>query len=223
MSKHTPIKVTGRTRDMVIRVDKAIHRFTYHWVAFFNVLLLLMVVPIFLAPHLMATGHERLGQALYVLYAPTCHQLPERSFFLDGEKLTYSMEELTDAGMDPALSILQRKRFLGNAELGYKTLVCQRDVVIYVGLLVLGALYGLFGRRLKPLPFWAFVLLIVPLAIDGVTQAAGLRSSTPLTRTATGLCVALGSVWFAYPHIEQAMLDLRRDIVRKLHLEPDSS
>jgi uncharacterized membrane protein len=222
MRKHTPVKVTGRTRELVIRVDKAIYRFTYHWVAFFNVLLLLFVTPIFLAPVLMASGHEALGRALYVIYRPTCHQLPERSFFLQGESLAYDWDELVEAGMDPASTPFERQRFLGTAQLGYKMLVCQRDAVIYAGLLLAGMLYGLLGRRLKPLPFWGFVLFVAPMAIDGVTQAAGLRSSTPLWRIVTGLCVALGSIWFAYPYIEAAMVDLRHDIARKLHLNSTS-
>ena len=208
---------------MVIWVDKAIYRFTYHWVAFFNMLLLLFVIPIFLAPILMTSGHESLGRALYVIYRPTCHQLPDRSFFLGGEKLAYEWNELVEAGMEPSSLPTERQGFLGTAELGYKMLVCQRDAVIYVGLLLAGALYALLGRRLKPLPLWGFVLFLVPMAIDGVSQAAGLRSSTPFFRTVTGLCVAVGSIWFAYPHIEEAMGDLRRDIARKLHLGSESA
>lgn len=220
MRSHTPVKVTGGTREMVIRVDRAIHRFTYHWVAFFNVLLLIFTIPIFLAPYLMHAGNEQVGRVLYAIYGPTCHQLPERSFFLYGEKLAYTWEELLAGGLDPASTPFERQGFLGTADLGYKMLVCERDAVIYVGLIQLGMLYSLFARRwLKPLPFWAFILFIVPMAIDGVTQASGFRASTPLLRSVTGLLVAIGSVWFAYPHIESAMLDLRKDIARKLHMD----
>lgn len=220
MTQHTPVKVTGRTRDLVILVDKLIYRFTYHWVAFFNIMLLIFTIPIFVGPYLMAHGHQRAGRVLYALYTPMCHQLPERSFYLYGEKLTYTWGELVDAGLDPTLLPPERRHFLGSETLGYKTLVCQRDVVTYVGVIVVGALYGLFARRwLKPLPLWGFFLFLVPLAVDGMTQAAGLRESTPLLRTLTGLCVAIATVWFAYPHVEEAMADLRRDIAEKLHLE----
>lgn len=223
MTQPTPVKVTGRTRDLVILVDKGIYRFTFHWVAFFNLLLLVFIIPFFAGPYLMQAGNARLSRALYTIYGTTCHQFPERSFYLYGEKLTYTWEELVDAGLDPTLLPHERQHFLGSAQLGYKMLVCQRDVVIYLGMVVFGVLYNLLARRwLKPLPFWALLLFLVPMAVDGMTQASGVRESTPVLRTLSGLCVAAGSVWFAYPHIEMAMAGLRRDIARKLHLEPES-
>jgi uncharacterized membrane protein len=212
--------VTGRKRDLVIAADKAIYWLTFHWVALFNVALLVIIVPMFLAPALMHAGQERAGRLLYTLYAPTCHQLPERSFFLFGEKLTYSWDELVSAGMDPAGTPFQRRQFLGSPQIGYKLVVCQRDVVIYLGLVLFGILYSLGPRRwLKPLPLWGLALFLLPLAVDGLTQALGLRESTPALRVLTGLTTSAGTVWFVYPYIEAAMLELRRELVRKLKIE----
>lgn len=212
--------VTGRTRAIVIAADKAIYWLTFHWVALFNIALLVIIVPMFLAPALMHAGHERAGRFLYTLYAPTCHQLPERSFFLFGERLVYSWDELAAAGMDPAGSPFQRRQFLGSPPIGYKMLVCQRDVTIYLGLVLFGALYALGPRRwLKPLPLWGLALFLLPLAVDGLTQVTGWRESTPALRVLTGLTTSAGTIWFVYPYIEAAMLDLRRELVHKLKIE----
>ena len=157
MSTRRTIKVTGRTRDLVILADRAIYAFAKHWVAWVTILLTLYVIPFFLAPYLMYAGHEKAGRLLYALYRPACHQRPERSFFLFGPRYAYSWAELVDAGVDASLTPEERRQFLGSPALGYKTAVCQRDVATYVGLVVLGPLYGLFARRwLRPLPWWGF-------------------------------------------------------------------
>lgn len=209
-------RVTGRVRDVVIALDKGIYWLTHHWVAVFNIALLLFLIPVFAAPLLMHAGNEPLGRQIYTLYAPTCHQLPERSFFLFGSKPAYSWEELVAAGMDPSLSPAQRRTFLGSPALGFKTAVCQRDVVIYAGLLLFGALYARGGRRLlRPLPIWGLFVFLLPLAADGMTQAAGLRESTPFLRVLTGLTTAAGAIWFAYPYIDQGMREVRMELERK--------
>src|SRR6185295_19740317 len=39
------------------------------------------------APLAQASGHDRAADALYRSFGILCHQLPERSFFIDGYKL----------------------------------------------------------------------------------------------------------------------------------------
>jgi len=217
------VKVTGRTRDLMIFVDKLAYHFTRHWGAFVNFMLFLFVAPFFLAPLLMNSGHERTGRLLYRLYQPACHQLPERSFFLGGEKLVYSREELVQAGMDPMHLPYERRHFLGTPDIGYKTVVCQRDVAIYVGLLILGMIYMISARNwLQPQSFWFFLAFLAPMAVDGITQGLGLRESSAVMRVVTGLSVASGSVLILYPYIDEAMRDLRDEVARKLNLEGGS-
>ena len=48
----------------------------------------------FLAPFFMHTGWSSAGKAVYFIYSFFCHQLPERSFFLFGEKGMYSLAEI---------------------------------------------------------------------------------------------------------------------------------
>src|SRR5207249_8056986 len=39
------------------------------------------------------TRHERLGQLLFLIYTPLCHQLPERSFFFLGYQVAFCERE----------------------------------------------------------------------------------------------------------------------------------
>jgi len=45
-----------------------------------------LVSLIFVAPLAAAGGHNGLAFAIYHAFAPLCHQLPERSYFIDGHK-----------------------------------------------------------------------------------------------------------------------------------------
>jgi len=217
---HSTVKVTGRTRDLVILVDRGVYLLTCHWVAFVNALLLLYLLPAFAAPMLLAGGHAGTSRLLYTLYGPpVCHQLPERSFYLFGPRTTYSYEDLTAAGVELSPNTLERRRFVGDAALGYKMAFCERDLALYGGVFFFGLLFALLARKwLKPLPWWGLVLFALPIAVDGFTQLFGLRESTPELRVVTGLVMAAGGVWFAYPYVEATMLDLRKSVAAKLHL-----
>ena len=45
-----------------------------------------LVSLIVMAPVAAATGHNGVAFAIYQAFAPLCHQLPERSYFIDGHK-----------------------------------------------------------------------------------------------------------------------------------------
>jgi uncharacterized membrane protein len=139
--------------------------------------------------------------------------MPWRSFFIGGPQMAYTYDELRTL-VGPALTA----RYVGDATIGYKVAICQRDVATYGAILLAGLVFGLV-RRLKPLPIWAFVLSLVPMAIDGTTQLFGLRESNWQLRTITGALFGLASVWLAYPYLEEGMRDIRDTVNEKLHLE----
>jgi uncharacterized membrane protein len=90
---------------------------------------------------------------------------------------------------------------------GQKMAYCQRDTAIY-GAMFLGGLA--YARRRRPgLPFWAFVLLSLPIALDGGAATLGVRDSTPLLRTLTGTLFGLAVAWFVYPLMDRALDSLR--------------
>jgi len=206
--------VTGRTRDVVIFLDKLIFQLAKHWLFLTNLTWGLYVGLPILAPILMLMGHPWLGNVIYTAYKVACHQIAWRSFFIGGSQIVYTYEELI-ALVGPALT----ERYIGDATIGYKVALCQRDVATYGTILLAGLVFGLVRRRLKPLPIWAFVLSLVPMGIDGLTQLFGLRESNWQLRMITGALFGLASIWLAYPYLEEGMRDIRDTVNEKLHLE----
>jgi uncharacterized membrane protein len=180
-------------------LDRQIYRLARHWLAVFNVLMGIYVLLPFLAPVLMVSGAPRLGRLIYLVYRPACHQLPERSLFLFGADVSYTLDELWELDViDPADDIYARQRFLGALQVGYKVALCQRDLALYGALLLGGLIFGLVRRRLRPLSLLGYLLCLVPMAIDGGSQLIGLHESTPLLRLLTGGLLGLASVWMLY-------------------------
>jgi len=206
--------VTGRTRDVVIFLDKLIFQLAKHWLFLANLTWGLYVGLPILAPILMLTGHTWLGNAIYSAYKVACHQIPWRSFFLGGPQMVYTYEELITL-VGSALT----ERYVGDATIGYKVALCQRDVATYGTILLAGLVFELVRPRLKPLPIWAFVLSLVPMGIDGITQLFGLRESNWQLRVITGALFGLASIWLAYPYLEEGMREIRDEVNKKLQLE----
>lgn len=71
---------------------------------------------------------------------------------------------------------------------GHLLCVCARDTGIYIGILV-GLLLVVMGRRERsgPPSLYLILAMILPLILDGSTQALGLRTSTNQLRLVTGL------------------------------------
>jgi uncharacterized membrane protein len=60
-----------------------------HWLLIFNVLAAAFAFPPFLAPYLESVGQTGVARLIYVVYSYTCHQLPERSFFIFGHQMAF--------------------------------------------------------------------------------------------------------------------------------------
>jgi uncharacterized membrane protein len=209
--------VTGRTRDLVIAVDRGIFKLAKHWLALANLLWGLYVGLPLLAPVLMDAGWTGPAKAIYLLYRPACHQRPERSYFYGGPSAVYTLEELEAAGVDTN----PFARAIGNEEIGWKVAFCERDVAIYGSVFCMGLVYALLRKQLgaRQMRLRTFALFWIPMAIDGTLQLFGLYESTWLARTVTGVAVGIGIVLFAYPYLEKGFADVRATINSKLHLE----
>jgi uncharacterized membrane protein len=251
-------KVTGWQRSMVIGIDRAILGFARNWLLSFNLIVGIYVGLPILAPALMQAGITGPARAIYAAYSPMCHQMATRSFFLFGDQYAYP-RELADveslepfevyAAQDPTFAgidlsndnweqVFARARgFLGNDTMGYKMALCERDIAIYGAILLFGLLYAGFrrwGKRIPPLPLWAFILIgMVPIGLDGFSQLFGyfglannpigdvlglfpLRESTPFLRTATGAWFGFCLAWLAYPNIAPGMRETARELQEKL-------
>jgi uncharacterized membrane protein len=153
-----------------------------------------------LAPFLMAAGRPDLANPIYAAYKLVCHQWAFRSYFLLGEQAAYGPAVLADlVGADRMYG------FVGDPTLGYKVAFCERDLAIYLSVLLAGLAYAFWRERVNGLGIWTYSLLIAPMAVDGFTQLFGWRESTPELRTITGALFGLASVWLIYPRVDEVL------------------
>ncbi|MGH2536697.1 MAG: DUF2085 domain-containing protein, partial [Candidatus Promineifilaceae bacterium] len=151
----------------------AIHRLARwlgrHWLLLLNLAWGLFVAVPWLAPLLMEAGWAGAARAVYLFYGLQCHQLPQRSFFLFGDELMYSLAEI-QAAWRPTNNPAILRQFIGNPEMGWKVAWSDRMVSMYGSMFLFGLLFWPLRRRLKPLPLWAFGLLLLPMAVDGMAH-----------------------------------------------------
>lgn len=150
--------------------------FEAHWLLTFNTAWGVFVTLPWLAPLFMAAGLIWPGRIVYFIYNFFCHQLPERSWFLFGPSFTYTQAQIAAAWGQPLQSIsneLVRRQFIGTPELGWKVAWSDRMVSMYGSIFLFGLLYAVLrerGLRLKAMPWWLFLLFMLPMALDGTTH-----------------------------------------------------
>ena len=170
---HPPIEQAERhTRPRrVVAVDRFATAIERHWLLLLLALMLVVTGLPFLAPVLMALGWTGAGTFIYTVYTPFCHQLPQRSWFLFGEKLTYTLNEINR--VYPFTDPRQLRFFYGTPAMGWKVAWSDRMLSFYTMTPVFGLVYALLRRwriRLRPLPWTLFLLSLLPIALDGATH-----------------------------------------------------
>lgn len=90
---------------------------------------------------------------------------------------------------------------------GHQLGMCARNFSIYASMFVGCLIFVLSKKRIPGIPWWLWILMILPMAIDGTTQMFGLRESTWELRVLTGTLFGLGNVWFALPLIQKTILE----------------
>jgi uncharacterized membrane protein len=137
-----------------------------HWFEVFLFIYGLWVLLPFLAPVLMNVGWSGAGKGLYFFYSFFCHQLPERSFFLFGQKTMYSLPEIQAAWQSTVDPLVLRK-FIGNETMGWKIAWSDRMISFYTSVWLFALILLPFRQKIKPLSMWGFILFLVPIVIDG--------------------------------------------------------
>lgn len=154
------------------RQDRS-YRWTYwlskNWITVFGLTYGLFVGLPFLAPLLMRLGWISPAKGIYFLYSFLCHQLPERSFFLFGSKTMYTLGEIQAAWQD-SLNPLVLRQFIGNPWMGWKVAWSDRMVAMYTSILIFGLLWWFLRSRVRPLKMLGFLLLILPMFLDGASH-----------------------------------------------------
>lgn len=200
-----------------------------HWLAIFNGFVGLFVLGALVAPALMKAGYTGPASALYTLYGFTCHQLPQRSYFLFGRRLMYPIETILEA-WPQATDFFEQRAIVGDPVFGYKVAIANRCTAIYSSILLVGLLFGLTRRKIRPLSMRGAFALSLPMILDGgshlVSEVTGLGfrdtnlwlqtltqntfaldfyvgdmfgSFNWLMRTVTGALFGIALVWMVYP------------------------
>jgi len=168
MSSTTTI-VKPNIRLNLTRPERIIYVLSRHWIIVFAIILGLYAGLPFLAPVFMKLGWDSPARVIYIIYSLLCHQLPQRSYFLFGPKLTYSLPEIQSTWkytLDPIVL----RQFIGNSGMGWKVAWSDRMVSMFISVWLFGLLWWPLRRRLKPLPWWGLVLFLLPMALDGASH-----------------------------------------------------
>lgn len=236
----------AKKKSFAIRANLAVLSLTRNWLRIALIFLTIYVSLPIAAPILMRVGLTGPAHIIYTVYAPFCHQFGFRSFFLFGEQAVYPRQytdisvqsyEAFTANI-PQLQfapeseftldwVLAHKTFLGNEQMGYKVALCERDNMIWGMMLVGGLIYAIptVRRKLRPVPLLLYAFVgVLPIALDGGSQLLSytpfnlweVRETTPFFRVVTGGLFGLMTAWLAFPYLELAMRDTRRQLERKL-------
>jgi uncharacterized membrane protein len=222
--------------------DRSMFWISRHYLALINFFMLFYFGLAAFAPVLMEAGATGPANVIYTIYKPLCHQFGFRSFFLFGKQLFYPLKEagipnmltfdqvtgFKDLENPAAYSRLQARNYTGDATVGYKMALCERDIAIYSAIFLFGLIYAATKRRLKPLHWTLWILIgMLPIALDGFSQVFSqlnltvlanvlpYRESTPLLRVLTGALFGLATAWFAFPYMEESFSETRQFFIKK--------
>ncbi len=140
-----------------------------NWFVIFSVVYGAFVFLPFLAPVFMKLGLDQWGKVIYTLYSFVCHQLPERSWFFFGAQPSYSLAAIQAAWQNTNDPIILRQ-FIGNAEMGWKVAWSDRMFSMYGGVLFFAWAWYPFRKRIPGLPVWGFIVLALPMFVDGISH-----------------------------------------------------
>jgi uncharacterized membrane protein len=175
----------------------------------------------FLAPILMEIGFIFPAKVIYWIYSFFCHQLPYRSWFLFGIQPYYPLARAGLISVQPFESIIYQgfknyrsiNSIIGNPMMGYKIAICQRDIAIYISILIFGIVFAIRKKKIKPISLWCWLFIgVLPIGLDGISQYLSnislpiigimFRESTPLLRTLTGTLYGFLTGWYIFPSME---------------------
>lgn len=236
-----------KTHSSTSEVDHFVVWLSRHWLFVVICFLTILVITPLLAPLFMKLGWNIPGKIIYLIYSFLCHQLPERSYFLFGPKISYNLSEIQAVwpfSNDGALL----RQFIGNGSFGWKIAWSDRMVSMFTSLWIFAILWSLLKSKVKPLPFWGLLVLFLPLIVDGTTHlisdfgglGLGFRDTNSwlvsLTndsifpafysgdawgsfnawmRLGTGVLFGFGTVWYAFPLLNEMFINFGEEIKRK--------
>lgn len=82
----------------------------------------------------------------------------------------YSLAEIQGAWQN-TLNPMILRAFIGNEAMGWKVARSDRMVSFYTSIWLVALIWWPLRHKIKPLPWWAFALLLLPMLLDGGTHA----------------------------------------------------
>ena len=196
-----------------------------HWLAVANTFFFVYVGMPLLAPVLLATGFTKAANTIYQLYNMVCHQLPTRAYFILGEQVPMCERCIAIyatlfaggvifniARVRPLPARWYLLFALPMALDGGSAFVSELAQVvplwIFWGLWTLLTGLVITGLYLQKMLTWQVVIVFAGgfLAL-AYLQFVGLRISNTPIRTLTAVIFGVGTVWFAYPILEDGFKD----------------
>jgi uncharacterized membrane protein len=226
--------VANRSEWLAHTIRRLVVNISRHWISIFLLLYGVFVGLPWLAPWFMHSGHPAAGRLIYALYSLTNHQYPERSVFLYGSQVMYTVDQIDPQGLYRSNPVHWRQ-FAGNEALGWKVAWSDRAVSMYTTIWLGAAGFSLVRRRLRSLSGRLFLVLLLPMMIDGGTHLindllgasfrqtngwlafvtgntlpmtfyAGdrLGSFNSIVRLSSGFLFGIAVAWFVLPILESA-------------------
>lgn len=90
---------------------------------------------------------------------------------------------------------------------GHQLGLCARNFSIYTSMFIGSLVFVLSKKRFPGIPWYVWILMLLPMAWDGLTQMFGLRESDWILRAITGTLFGLGNVWFVLPLMQKSLLE----------------
>jgi uncharacterized membrane protein len=232
-----PSPVSTFSQNFVLWIDRRVLWLSKHWLAVTNAFFLTYVGLPILAPILLAFGLTGPANTIYSLYRAACHQLPSRSYFIFGEQVAFCHR---DVAIYAALFLggllygFVRHRlkppplrwyifFLvpiavdGGMQMISQLLEAISITYLWIIGLAAVAVLSLILYTRKYLTWHSIIFFTFgPLALIFLQFGDPHYHSDWLRRTITGFIFGMGTVWFAYPYLEESFDEIYREVSAKL-------
>jgi uncharacterized membrane protein len=200
-----------------------------HWLAVANAFFFTYVGLPILAPMLLAAGFTGAANAIYQVYNMLCHQLPTRTYFVFGEQVAMCQRCISIyVALFAGGVVFNFARYrqlpiqwyilfaLPMAIDGGTAFVSEVSQVLplWPFWLIAGSVMAIlwFWLRRQGLMFWQMYVVFAGILLGlAYVQIFGPRISNVYLRNLTGLIFGVGTVWFAYPSLDEGFKDTWRE------------
>jgi uncharacterized membrane protein len=232
MNELTPALPSNTFNQMVNRwINRRVNWLAKHWLALVNTFFFFYAGLPFLAPVLLTAGYVGAANAIYRMYSFLCHQLPSRAYFIAGEQvclchrclaiyMTLFIGGISFNWIRRSLKPLPARWYLlfmlpmaldGGMGLASEMLQFMPIAILWVvGLTLMGGVaLGLYLK--KQLSWHIIICLGCGVLALLYLQFVGPHQSNLLLRDATGFIYGIGTVWVAYPLLEESFGEVRHE------------